>query len=115
EPTVLVRLKSLDGLIADARYLVEMAGKEEEAKQAEGFLKAFTGPKGLEGIDTTRPIALYGYLKAEAPESPFALMLPVADEKALLDLLERQGYKRKKGEDDIYEVALPNSPLPAFY
>src|SRR5438552_3137589 len=79
-PTAVIQVKSLDALIEDARYLAHAAGKGELADQGEKFLKSLQGPKGLAGIDTTRPIAVYGQLEAAIPESPFAVMLPVADE-----------------------------------
>ena len=62
KPTVVVRLASFDTLFADLRYVVELIGKEEEAKQLEALLKSMVGDKGLEGIDTTRPMAMYGKL-----------------------------------------------------
>src|SRR5262249_48945089 len=103
-PTVVVRVQSLGALIADARYVVELFGQEEAAKQAEGVLKAMIGPNGLEGIDTTRPFGVYGQLKPEVPNSPFAIMLPVADEKALTDLLEAKGFRGDRQEDGSYKV-----------
>src|SRR6266540_2348012 len=61
-PTVIVRVQSLDGLIADARYLATLAGQGELATQAEGVLKTYIGEKGIEGIDTKRPMGVYGFL-----------------------------------------------------
>lgn len=113
-PTVIVRLKSLDGLIADARYLTEMAGKEEEAKQAEGFLKQLTGPKGLEGIDTTKPSGLYGKLGPNGVDSEVVVMLPIADEATALEFLKRF-TKPEKGDDGVYTVNVERSPFPIFF
>src|SRR5437773_2136204 len=61
-PTLIVRVQSLDGLIGDARYLATLAGREEEGKQADAFLKQLTGEKGIEGLDPKRPMGLYGTL-----------------------------------------------------
>src|SRR5215471_11780928 len=87
-PTLIVRVQSLDNLISDARYLATLAGREEEAKQAEGFLKQFTGEKGIEGIDTKRPMGAYAFLGENVIDSEVVL-LPVADEQAILGLLKR--------------------------
>src|SRR5438034_910352 len=59
-PTLVVRINSIDNLVSDLRFLAEAAGKGEEGKQLEGLLKTFSGEKGLQGIDTTKPIGLYG-------------------------------------------------------
>ena len=115
QPTVILRVASLDALIADGRYLVDLVGKGEEAKQLEGVLKALTSPKGLEGIDPTKPFGAYAQLAADLPSSPYALLLPVADEKALLKLLEARNVAGDKDQDGIYTVDLPGSPFPAHY
>src|SRR5262245_45522458 len=60
KPGLVVRVQSIDELLANVRYLAGLVGQEEQAKQIEGFLKSMAGPKGLEGIDTKRPIGLYG-------------------------------------------------------
>src|SRR4051812_24729750 len=85
-PALVVRLHSLDDLVADARYLAEQAGKGDEARQLEGILKALAGPKGIEGFDTTRPIGAYARIGATVDETDFALLVPVADEKMVLAL-----------------------------
>jgi hypothetical protein len=114
-PTLVVRVNSLDGLIADALYLAEAAGKGEEAKQGEKFLKALIGDKGLEGFDTTKPIGLYGRLAPKVEESDLVLLVPVLDDKAVLALLKRFDIKYEAEKDDVYKVAIPNSPFPGYF
>jgi hypothetical protein len=109
-PTLIVRLKSIDGLIADARYLAEAAGKAEEAKQGEALIRSVIGDNGLEGFDIKKPVAVYGRLAKKFEESDLVVMLPVADEKPLLDALKRFEIKAEKGQDDIYKVDLPKLP-----
>jgi hypothetical protein len=110
-PVLVVRLKSIDGLIADARYLAEAAGKSEEAKQGEKFLRTFIGDNGFEGFDIKKPVALYGRLATKFEESDLVLMVPVVDEKPLLDALKRFDIKAEKGPEDIYKVDLPDLPF----
>src|SRR6516164_5377032 len=86
-PTLVVRVNSIDGLISDLRFLAGEAGLDEEAKGAEGILRTLIRGKGLEGFDTTKPIGLYARLAPKAEESTAVLMLPVADEKAVMALL----------------------------
>jgi hypothetical protein len=106
-PTVLVRIDSLDNLIAHARYLAELAGKDEQAKQAEKMLRSFGGDKGLVGIDTKKPLGLYGKVAPNLPDSEVVVLLPVVDDKTVLKQLEDYGIKATKGDDDVYEVELP--------
>src|SRR5260370_82217 len=92
-PTLVVRIRSIDGLIGDVKYVATLAGRGEEAKQFEGLINARMGPKGLEGIDTKRPLGFYGTLDANLMESTAALLIPISDQKAFLGLLEGLGFK----------------------
>src|SRR2546421_12616704 len=86
-PTVIARVKSLDGLIADVFYLAEVAGKTEEVKQGKAFLERFTGPKGVEGFDTKKPFGLYSKLGPNGIDSEVVVLLPIADEDSALAFL----------------------------
>jgi len=114
-PTVVVRLAPLDRLIDDTLYLAEMADKEEEAKQIQGFLKNALGDDGIAGVDTKRPIALYARVAPKLETSAYALMVPIADEKAFLELLAKFGQQGDKGKDGIYKVEIPRVPFPLYY
>lgn len=114
-PTVVVRVRSLDGLLGDFQYVAKLAGHEEEAKQLEGLLKSRAGPKGLEGIDTKRPFGFYGTLDANVMESSAVVLLPISDEKAFLTLLEGFNFKAKKEDDGIYAVTPENLPVPVYF
>ena len=54
-PALIVRVRSIDGLIADAKHLAALAGAEEQAKQIDALVRSKIGAKGLEGIDTSAP------------------------------------------------------------
>ncbi len=115
-PTVVIRLASLDRLIDDVLYLAEMANKEEEAKQLHAFLKSATGgEEGIAGIDMKRPIALYARLAPKLETSSYALMVPISDEKAFLALLAQFGQQGDKGKDGIWKVELPRGPAQVYY
>jgi hypothetical protein len=105
QPAILVRVKSIDGLMDDFKYLAELTGKAAEAKQVEGFLKGAGGQNGLEGIDTKKPLAIYGRVGPNFVDSEVVLLVPVADEKAILDRLERFGVKAEKDKDGLYTVS----------
>ncbi len=114
KPTVIVRLSSIDDLLADVKYLATTVGHEEEAKQLDGIIKSKIGPKGLEGIDTKRPLGLYATIDPNgSPENSTAVLLvPVSDEKAFLSLLENLGVAMKKEDDGVYNATHPSLPLP---
>jgi hypothetical protein len=111
---IIVRIAALDDLIADARYLVELAGREEDARQIEGFIKAATGPKGLEGLDTKKPLGLYAWVGPMGIDSQLVVLVPIADEKTFLDLLDRQNIKAEKGEGGLYTANIEKVPFPVY-
>src|SRR6266481_1327308 len=87
-PTVTLRVNSIDGILNDAKFLAKEIGKENEASQFEQLIQSQIGPKGLFGIDTKRPIGLYAKVSADLFSSASVLLLPIADQEALLKQLE---------------------------
>jgi hypothetical protein len=116
-PGAVLRVQSLDELMNNFRYLAALVGREEEAKQLEGILKSKAGgPKGLEGIDAKRPMAVYAVFGEGGLESTVAVgVIPVADEKAFLGLIESLGAKAEKDKDDVYAVSHPNLSVPVYF
>ena len=118
KPALVVAFKSLDGLIADAKYIATLANKEEEAKQTEKMLKSLVGgPKGLEGVDSKKPMGLYARISEDDPQkSEAVLLLPIVDEDAFLKLLKRQDKLKveDKADDDTYQINAENVPVPIF-
>jgi hypothetical protein len=117
EPGFVVRVQSIDELTHNFRYLAGLVGREEEAKQIEGWLKAKAGgPKGLEGIDAKRPMAIYGSFSESGLEATTAIgLIPIADEKAFLGLIETLDAKAEKDKDGVYAVTSPNLPVPVYF
>jgi hypothetical protein len=113
-PAVVVHVASINSLLEDARYLAQMAGKEEEARQAEKMVQKQTGGKALEGVDLTKPLGLYGTLEPDLPDSRAVLLVPVADEKAFLGMLGRFGLKPEEGKGGLYQLDLPRVRLPGW-
>ncbi len=116
KPAFILRLASLDSLSEDGRYLSELAGKEDDAKNVEGILKQLIGEKGLEGIDTKKPLGAYGTIGAAGLDSTAVVLVPVADEKAFLDLVEKlAGSKPEKGGDGVYTSNIERIPFPVYF
>jgi hypothetical protein len=107
-PVTLVRIRSLDALFQDAKYLATLAGEEERARQVEGIIKARIGDKGLDGIDPKRPLGVY--TRDLVDISPVA-MVPVADEKALVKLLKGLNLTVEKNKDGYYTIPLDFLPV----
>jgi hypothetical protein len=114
-PAIVVRLRSLDGIMADVKYLAEQVGKEEEAKQGEALLKDRIGDKGLEGIDAKKPMGLYLFAGPNGADSYGAIMIPVKDEKAVLGLLDNFNIKVEKSKNGLYTVKDERIKAPVFF
>ena len=54
-PSVVIRVKSVEKLLATAAQFARLAGKQDETEQIEAFIKGKISDKGLEGIDISRP------------------------------------------------------------
>lgn len=105
-PTIVVRVRSLDAVIDNIKLVVALAGKENVAEQIEGLIKTKIGADGLVGIDPKRPLGGYVRLSKELEVPAGAVMIPIADEKAFLGLLENLNLKVTKDKKDIYSVSL---------
>jgi hypothetical protein len=114
-PTFFVRMKSIENLVADAKYLAEVADKADDFKQYEGVYKSMLKGNSLEGIDITKPIGAYGYLGANLVDSKVIALVPVADEKAFLDFLATKNIKPEKDKDGVYSLNLPNLPQTVYF
>jgi len=114
KPTLFVRLASIDSLVEDAKYLAALADQEELVKQATGFLKSLGGDKGIAGIDPAKPIAIYGNIGSQGLDSTAVVMVPVVDEKSVLDLLKNMNHPAEKGKDDLYTIKDDNIPFPIY-
>jgi hypothetical protein len=114
-PALQIRLAPLDDLIGDLRHVVKKVGREEEGKQFEELLKSRTGPKGLEGVDTKKPIGLVGTVAKRLDQSEVFLLLPIADEKTFMAFLKGADLDPKKDKDGGYSMSLENVPFPVLF
>ena len=108
-----MRIKSLDGLLTDAKYLAKLVGQEEQLEQADAAIKAFTTENGLGGIDTKRPLAAFVDISGgQLQPPPVVLLIPIADEKTFLDFLGNFQIKAEKGKDGVYTLSEIPAPIP---
>ncbi len=108
EPTVEVRLRSVNDLVDKFEYVAGLAGKENVVEQARELIKNLSADgKGIEGIDPKKPIGVYATLEKDVATSPFVIMIPVADEKTFLAALVKYNLAPEKGNDGTHKVAVP--------
>src|SRR5438874_854555 len=82
EPTIEVRVQSVNVLLDKAEYVGGLLGKEDVIVQVKELVKSLaTADKGIEGIDPKKPFGAYGTLVADVANSPAVVMIPLADEK----------------------------------
>ncbi len=114
-PSVIVRVRSIDGLLEDGKYLVSLLGKEDEAKQFDAFVRSMVGKDGLKGIDTKKPFGFYGTVGPNVIDSTGVLMVPIADEKAFLTFLDKLNVTAKKDDTGVYTVDVEKSPATVYF
>jgi S-ribosylhomocysteine lyase LuxS involved in autoinducer biosynthesis len=116
-PTFVVRLDSINNLLEDVKYLAELAGQKDKVDESLKFVKTTVEDQKIDkAIDFTRPLGMYGTVNPDNPvDSPVVLLVPVADEKGLLDLLGNFGMMPDKGEDGVYSVQAPFPPIPIYF
>src|SRR5262249_54138365 len=91
-PALVVRVRSLENLFQSGKLLSEAAGKGEVLKQIEDLIKSKAGPKGLAALDARRPLGLYARVGKDLSDLHAVLLVPVADEKGFLELLDALNF-----------------------
>lgn len=114
-PGFVVRMKSLDTLLEDGKYLAQLVGKGDDFKQYEGIFKSVVGEKGFEGVDTKKPLGAYGYIGAQGLDSKIVVLIPIADETAFLKFLKSKEITPEKQENGTYTAMLPNLTEPVVF
>jgi len=104
-PTIVVRLQSFDAVVDNIKTISKAVGKEEIGKQIVSAIKAQTGPDGLDGVDTKKPIGISVNLAGDFNSIYGVIMVPIKDQQKFLALLKNVNYPATKGKDnDIYEI-----------
>jgi hypothetical protein len=111
EPSVVIRVKSLDTVLQNLKLLASIVGREDAAQDIQGLIKAKVGAKGLQGIDLARPVGAYVRFGKAIEEINGAVLVPVADEQAFLTLLENLQLNPTKGKGGIYTLQALNIEL----
>lgn len=109
EPTVELRVRSLNDLLDKAGYVGGLFDQEDGVKQVRELVKLLSQDgKGVEGIDPARPFGAYGVLLPDVGNSPAVVMIPVADQARLLRALkERLGVEPEDVGKGVQKAFVP--------
>lgn len=103
-------VKSIDALKADIRYVLTLVEQKELADQLDAVITLSTQGKGLQGVDSQRPLGIYGGVSKDQEPQGF-VFVPISDERAFLKLLEQM--KCKVGEASMDEDRIRSLELPS--
>jgi hypothetical protein len=110
-----VTVRSVNGVLADFRYIAPLIKAEAQVQQLDAFLKEHPRLKALEGLDANKPCGLYVNW-AENPKDvedfnfPVVFFLPVTDEKKFLALPEELGFTPVPAKDGRYRLTVFGLP-----
>jgi hypothetical protein len=102
-PALILRLRPIDSLQSDIKYLLKQAGQGDKADQVDELLKVYVKDSG---VDTKRPLGGYGWLGNISTEPTFVFVVPITDQKAFVKKLDGFGYVPKE-ESGVYTLAAP--------
>src|SRR5262249_5871334 len=111
KPTFVLRIQPIDTLLTNLKQLATLAGKAEEAKQIDGFVRSRIGENGIDGIDVKRPLGIYALLGTDINSARAVAVIPIASQKELLTLLKTFNLAATKGKDGIYAVTPEQIPV----
>ena len=109
EPTIEVRIRSVNDLLDKAEYIGGLVDQDEPIKQVRGLLKNLsTDGKGVEGVDPKKPFGVYSVLTEDVQSSPVIVMVPIADQDRFLAALkERLQIVPEKVEGGTLKANVP--------
>src|SRR5262249_41951494 len=114
QPTLVVRIRSLDTLFNDGKLLLSMAGQEKLLEQLEELIKSMLRHNGLTTIHHALPLFHYAHVGKDLTDLRAVLLIPIADEKGFLDMLDTLNFKAEKDKNDLYTVKQNIFPLDIY-
>lgn len=102
-PALILRLRSIDSLQADVKYLLKAAGQADKADQVDELLKVYIKDSG---VDTKKPLGGYGWVNNLQSEPTFVFVVPITEQKSFVKKLDGFGYVPKE-ESGVYTLAAP--------
>ena len=106
-PTITIQAQNGQKLLDDFRkFLTLNGGTPEMLTKIDEMIKQLLGEKEFAGLDLKKPIGAYAYLREKVETSSIVLVLPITDEKAATDLLQRMQLTATESKFmGVYELA----------
>ncbi len=98
-----VSIRSIDQALADVKYVMKMAGKENEFAQVEGIVNSVLPTSG---VDTKRPLGVM-ITKPTNDKPPALLFLPIHSEADLLERLRGFNLEITDLKDGLHSLDTP--------
>ncbi|MFL5329542.1 MAG: hypothetical protein ACJ8C4_11560 [Gemmataceae bacterium] len=108
-PFLVARIQPIEKLFDDAKFLAGKFGKVDASKEFEAQVLKQIGAGSLAdtGVDPKKPSAVYVFLKGDIADSIAVAMLPVSNQKAILEFVGKFEVKAEKLEEGFYSLAMP--------
>jgi|GEM_PF-1974752 len=111
-----IRLRSINDLLGKADYLAGLIGQQQTFRALIQQIP-LDPQKGLFGVDTRRPIGIYGDISLNVEEGAAVFLLPIAHFESLAGFLQNQaGLQIEKKSNGNMTVQLPpGGPVETLY
>lgn len=110
DPAIVVSLKSIEELLADATYIGETVNQPDAGEAAQALIDQFTQGKGLAGVDQTQPLGAFVVITEQGQPLPPVVFIPVSDQKAFLGLLGQFFPEVDVTDDGLVTLKNPQFP-----
>ena len=111
-PAIQIQIRSLESLMASLQEFQRSAGQKEFDRQME-LMKALSINE-FAGVDAKKPLALYANIAPDLVSSTGAIMVPVKDEKAVLNQVQKLTNLEPQKEGALYVYRPQSLPFPIF-
>lgn len=96
DPPITFQSHSLDRVLDELRAAADLVGGEKAVKAVNKSIKDTFGPKGLDGLDISRPVVGYVLLDPKPANITAVVALPITGEKEFLALCDRTNRENHK-------------------
>lgn len=101
-----VGVTSYNNLLNDINFIGSLGDRPELGQMVQGMIAMFTGGKGLDGVDQSKPWGVI--LQTDGAQFLPVGCIAVTDLGKVLGIVQGFGAQIKDGADGIKEIALPN-------
>ena len=113
-PANVLQIQPLGKTLTDVKAVVKSLGGDKAVKDFDAKVQEKLGDKGFAGLDLTKPVYGYQFLKDDLDDPAGVLILPVTTEKEFLALLKRLDIEADPAKADAtaYDLNMPDALDP---